>query len=282
MALIKAHTPEAGTSGGVQEIRLLQGDVDHKSWWQWWNTIAVIVLLLVAIIMLFLPKLAPKDHASVWFLLDWYALGFLGIVLALSVHMLYRQHTLTLLRNQIRTRTDNLYELAVLDPLTGLYNRRFVEDRLRAEIARAERHGDALMVLLLDLDAFKRINDRFGHAAGDLVLREVAHRIRRAVRASDFAVRMGGDEFLVLLPECPSEKVDLVLSRLAPFDMNSGEEKISVSISAGYAQYQPGETVEHLVGRADEALYARKAARVGLTGLAGLTSTARNTTVVES
>lgn len=93
---------------------------------------------------------------------------------------------------------------------------------------------------------------------------------------------MGGDEFLVLLPECPSEKVNLVLSRLAPFDMNSGEEKISVSISAGYAQYQPGETVEHLVGRADEALYARKAARVGLTGLAGLTSTARNTTVVES
>lgn len=137
MALIKTHTPEAGTAGGVQEIRLLQDNVDHKNWWQWWNTIAVIVLLLVAIIMLYLPKLAPRDHASVWFLLDWYALGFLSIVLALSVHMLYRQHTLTLLRNQIRTRTDNLYELAVLDPLTGLYNRRFVEDRLRAEIARA-------------------------------------------------------------------------------------------------------------------------------------------------
>jgi two-component system cell cycle response regulator len=172
--------------------------------------------------------------------------------------------------------------LAVLDPLTGLYNRRFVEDRLRAEIARAERHGDALMVLLLDLDAFKGINDRLGHAAGDLVLREVAHRIRKAVRASDFAVRMGGDEFLVLLPECPPEKVNLVLSRLAPFDMNSGEEKISVSISAGYAQYQRGETVEHLVGRADEALYARKAARVGLTGLSGTTSTAQKIMVVES
>jgi GGDEF domain-containing protein len=160
----------------------------------------------------------------------------LGLIFGFATAALYQQYVIRRLRRQLaaqpktvtahQMRANNLYELAVLDPLTGLYNRRFVEERLQSEIAPAERHGDALIVLLLDLDDFKQINDHFGHAAGDLVLKELAHRIRRAVRASDFAVRMGGDEFLVLLPECPPDKVKLVLTRLGPIDIDFGEGTI--------------------------------------------------------
>jgi diguanylate cyclase (GGDEF)-like protein len=195
----------------------------------------------------------------------------LGLIFGFATAALYQQCVIRRLRRQLaaqlktvtahQMRANNLYELAVLDPLTGLYNRRFVEERLQSEIAPAERHGDALIVLLLDLDDFKQINDHFGHAAGDLVLKELAHRIRRAVRASDFAVRMGGDEFLVLLPECPPDKVKLVLTRLGPIDIDFGEGTISVTSSKGFAQYQVGETVEQLVARADPALYTSKADR---------------------
>lgn len=257
MTSIKSQTPETRTYGREPEIRLLQRRMDRKNRWQWWNAVVVTVLLLVAIVVFSLSQRLQSDDSS----LTLYLPGLLGLVLIFSVHTLYQQHVLKLLRNQIRPRIDNLYELAVLDPLTGLYNRRFVEDRLRSEIARAKRHSEPLMVLASDLDDLKQINDRLGHAAGDLVLTELAHRIRKAVRGSDFAVRMGGDEFLVLLPGCPPEKVKVVLSRLAPFEMDFGGEKIGVSSSAGYAQYQPGDTVEQLLGRADRALYAAKAAR---------------------
>jgi diguanylate cyclase (GGDEF)-like protein len=126
---------------------------------------------------------------------------------------------------------------------------------LRTEIANADKRGDQLIVLLLDLDNFKGINDRFGHAAGDLVLKEFARRLSKGVRASDTAVRLGGDEFLVILPECPPEKMDVVLSRLTDFVVEMGQDRIPVSSSRGWAQY------EELMTRADEALYAHKAMR---------------------
>jgi len=259
MNQLKPQTPDSRTQDREHEIRLIQRRMDRKNRWQWWNAVAVIILLLVTIIVLSFPQ---QDHISpLWSQLPLYVRGLLGLLLLLSIYTLYQQHLLKLLRNQIRPRIDNLYELAVLDPLTGLYNRRFVEDRLRTEIARADRYGEPLMVLVSDLDDLKGINDRLGHAAGDLVLTEIAHRIRKAVRASDFAVRMGGDEFLVLLPGCPPEKVKVVLARLAPFEMDFEGEKINVSASSGYTQYQTGESVEQLLGRADQSLYAAKAAR---------------------
>jgi two-component system cell cycle response regulator len=114
-------------------------------------------------------------------------------------------------------------------------------------------------VLLLDLDNFKGINDRLGHAAGDLVLKEFARRLNKAIRGSDIAVRLGGDEFLVILPECPPEKVEVVLSRLKDFEIEIGQDKIQVSSSRGWAQYEVADTAEELIRRADEALYAHKA-----------------------
>jgi two-component system, cell cycle response regulator len=198
--------------------------------------------------------------------------GLLGVVIIFNLYMLYQQHLLGRLRiylasqlevaTEQQVRAEAFYELAILDPLTGLYNRRFSEEQLCTEIARADRCGNPLVVLLLDLDNFKGINDRYGHSAGDLVLKEFARRLGKGIRGSDVAVRLGGDEFLVILPECPPEKIDIVLSRLSDFEIETGQDTIPVSSSRGWAQYESADTAEQLLKRADEAMYANKAMRL--------------------
>jgi diguanylate cyclase (GGDEF)-like protein len=160
-----------------------------------------------------------------------------------------------------RARADKLYGLSILDPLTGLHNRRFGEERLIEEIARSESSSEPLAVILFDLDYFKEINDKFGHAVGDLALKQFSRRLRRAIRSCDVPVRIGGDEFLVILPECPRDKVETILSRIETPKIEFAGQKIPVQYSTGRAHYQYSDTMESLLGRADETLYAEKAAR---------------------
>ena len=160
-----------------------------------------------------------------------------------------------------RIRADQLYGLSILDPLTGLHNRRFGQERLAEEIARSDRNGEPVAVLLIDLDYFKEINDQFGHAAGDAALKEFSRRLRRAIRACDVPVRIGGDEFLVILPECPREKVDAILTRMETPEIQFNSQTITIGYSVGRAHYQTCDTTETMLGRADESLYGAKAAR---------------------
>ena len=111
---------------------------------------------------------------------------------------------------------------------------------------------------MLDLDNFKPLNDRYGHPVGDLVLRGFAERLTRAIRGSDLAVRIGGDEFVVLLPECQPGQVEVVLQRLRQQEIDLDGDKFSLCFSAGWADYQTGESPEQLLQRADQALYAEK------------------------
>ena len=160
-----------------------------------------------------------------------------------------------------RKRAEKFYGLSILDPLTGLHNRRFGKERLEEEIERAERSGDPLALMIFDLDHFKEINDQFGHAAGDAALKEFSRRLKKAVRAGDVPIRMGGDEFLVILPDCPREKVNVILSRLGAPEVLVDCTKIPVKYSVGRSQYQFTDTIETMLKRADEVLYAQKRAR---------------------
>ena len=146
------------------------------------------------------------------------------------------------------------------DSLTGLYNRRFAEQRLAAEVARSERKGHPLTILTLDLNNFKEINDTHGHPAGDLVLQEFAARLNNVIRGGDLAVRLGGDEFLVLLPECTSQQLQLVLGRLGSLQVDWHGQEIPITFSAGWKQYEMGERPKEMLARADELLYTRKRA----------------------
>ncbi|MEM7430973.1 MAG: DUF484 family protein [Pseudomonadota bacterium] len=156
------------------------------------------------------------------------------------------------------------------DVLTGWHNRRYLQVRLQEELARARRDGRNLVCLMIDVDHFKKVNDQWGHAAGDAVLRELAHRIDSQVRASDVAARYGGEEFVVLMPDTDTASGEKLAERVrreiasAPFDLPNGEST-TVTISIGIADVAPQQgsndlkTVgESLIARADVALYKAK------------------------
>ncbi len=158
-----------------------------------------------------------------------------------------------------------LEEMSVRDALTGIFNRGHIEARLRDEVARSRRHGDPLSVILLDVDDFKRVNDRHGHKAGDTVLREVVRRITGNLRQHDVCGRYGGEEFTVVLPGTDLPSARVVAERLrravACQAVETSAGPIKLSITLGVAQLDP-DTIDHemLLDRADRALYQGKRA----------------------
>jgi diguanylate cyclase (GGDEF)-like protein len=163
--------------------------------------------------------------------------------------------------DKVEVLAQEVYKMALLDPLTGLFNRRYIEQRLEDEIKRSQRHGRALSVILFDLDEFKQVNDTYGHGAGDALLKAFADRLSRATRGSDASARYGGDEFLVVLPECKPENVQHVLKRLEGIRVEVEGRNLSVALSAGWAELISGESAKELLARADTALYANKRAK---------------------
>src|SRR5437879_4507265 len=159
---------------------------------------------------------------------------------------------------------EKLHEQAMRDKLTGLYNRHYVEEWFDLELRRAQRHGRAIAAIMLYIDDFKRFNDSFGHEAGDLVLRELAGVLERSTRGSDVASRHGGEEFLVLLPECPFDaalcKAEQLREEVAKLELRyDGRPLGPVSVSLGVAAFPDhARESEELLRRADEALYLAK------------------------
>jgi len=149
------------------------------------------------------------------------------------------------------------------DALTGLANRRSAEERLEAAHADALRHHEPLSVLVLDLDHFKRINDRHGHAAGDHVLQAVGRILHQELRGGDFGARYGGEEFLVLLPHCAGEQAleiaERIRERIATMRVQVDGKVLRITVSIGAASLVAGESVATLLVRGDAALYAAKA-----------------------
>jgi diguanylate cyclase (GGDEF)-like protein len=217
------------------------------------------------------PVIFSSLHGGIRLNVEAVAYGALALVLAMQIRDLFRHGRTALVRERLshqlkaavrqKIRANKLYDLAILDPLTGLHNRRFGEERLAEEVARSERNGDPLALLLFDLDYFKEINDQHGHAAGDAALKEFSRKIKKAIRACDVPVRIGGDEFLVILPECPREKVDTILERIGSPELRWNSQTISIRYSIGRSQHQVCDTKESMLQRADEILYAAKAAR---------------------
>jgi diguanylate cyclase (GGDEF)-like protein len=160
-------------------------------------------------------------------------------------------------------------QLAELDALTGLHNRRSFHETLAREVARAHRYQRELALLVLDLDDFKRINDRVGHLAGDTVLAEVAERLRDVVRAADVACRIGGDEFAIVLPESTLADAEGLYRRLqAAMAKRPLGQAEHLSVSAGLAELRADDDAVRFFERADRALYGAKAAGKGTLAVA--------------
>jgi two-component system cell cycle response regulator len=162
-------------------------------------------------------------------------------------------------------RSQKLLQLATSDPLTGLFNRGYVDDRLGMELSRARRYGKRLTVAVIDADRFKSLNDAHGHSVGDLVLRKIGEILRGSFRESDTAGRYGGEEFVVILPETDIEAAQQKLESLrelvanTPIALTKRGEKVHVTISAGLASFpQDGEDAEELFALADERMFHAK------------------------
>ncbi|HEV8468604.1 MAG TPA: GGDEF domain-containing protein [Candidatus Limnocylindria bacterium] len=161
-------------------------------------------------------------------------------------------------REQLREESQRAFRIAITDELTGLYNRHFLREQLNLANSLAPRHGRPYSVLAFDIDGLKSINDTFGHAAGDAALVAFASELRKAVRAEDVAVRLGGDEFLVLLPETSAEEAALVGERLLEALHSESRDDRVRGVSAGVVGWTPGSGAEDLMRRADALVYESK------------------------
>jgi two-component system cell cycle response regulator len=165
---------------------------------------------------------------------------------------------------RLRDNVQMSIEMAITDPLTGLYNRRYMETHVKTLVDQAAARGRPLAIMMLDIDYFKSINDSWGHDTGDDVLREFAIRIKKSIRGIDLACRYGGEEFVVVMPETDMAVATMVAERLRraiagePFAIQQGVRSIDVTISIGIAELGRDETAATVFKRADQALYRAK------------------------
>jgi diguanylate cyclase (GGDEF)-like protein len=242
--------------------------MDRRQWWLWSAACTIMLLLTIGVASCVFTTLFRGDVPGSSLGLGEAVRGLVGMVLLFNCYTVYQQVVLNRLRQQMSQQIESLanveslatevYKLAALDQLTGLYNRRSAEKRLEEEISRAIRHSRPLNLLLMDIDNLKEINEAHGHAAGDVVLMAFGERLRRAIRGSDQGSRIGGDEFMVVLPECPSGQVQHVINRLRTLTVEYEGATIKVNFSAGWKDYHPGETALEFIRRVDDALFADK------------------------
>src|SRR5438445_11805081 len=257
----------------AKDIQNTMRRMDRREWWLWSYAITITLLLMMGIASFAFPALLSGTGTDSYysFFLNQAVRGLVGLVLIFNVYVIYQQLQITRIRRQLTDQVfavdkvevlaQEVYKMALLDPLTGLFNRRYIEQRLEDEISRSQRHGRALSVILFDLDEFKQVNDTYGHGAGDALLKALADRLSRPTRGSDASAPYGGDEFLGVLPEGKPGKVQHVLKRLEGIGVEIEGRRLPIALSAGWAELLPGESAKELLVRADAALYANKRAK---------------------
>jgi diguanylate cyclase (GGDEF)-like protein len=255
----KREHPEALAQ--PDEIQRLLKDLEKRDLWLWVFSIAVTMVLAGGLVTLSLSAMRFDLPPFLKFELEQSVRGLIGLVMLFAVYTVYQLFQIHFMRNALieqRLRAEEYRQLALFDPLTGVYNRRAVEMRIGEEIKRCTRRKVPLTLVVLDLNDFKEINDTHGHLAGDVALKEFAQCLKRASRGSDIVGRLGGDEFMILLPECTLMQLKIVLRRLDPLEIEFQKQRIKFSFSAGWATYVEAQSAEEFIHSADQALYARK------------------------
>jgi diguanylate cyclase (GGDEF)-like protein len=245
-------------------IRFSMRRVSHRQWWLW-STALVVMMLLVVGIMSFsgLGVISGDDlyRDRLYVALR----GLVAILLLFSVYILYQQ----LLNHQVQAdiectltkfqeRIERSYKIPGRDFLTNLYNRQFGEERLAAEVSRSEHHANPLAVMRLSVKGLATIRDALGEGCADYANQLFAGCLQKAIRAWDVPVRLGDDEFLILLPECEGKDMESVLGHVNRFAEELGKQQLPVDISAGWAEYFAGEEFQALLLRAERTLQSKR------------------------
>ena len=243
----------------MEEVQDKLRRLERRDWWLWCTALAIIVVLSLGFFSLALLGTPTEDSLLPLARLWQAALAVLGLVLLFSAYIVYQQIQIKKLRSdlaelvaegtRLQTQTAESQRFTLLDPVTGLYNRQFLEQHLAAEVARSLRHGHALNGLIVHLTQFEQIADRYGVAGTDLLLREFTQRLKRSIRSSDLTVRWREDEFLVLLAASSIERIPHILARLSGLEVEIQGERMPVMLAAGWAAYQSGEPTEQFLER---------------------------------
>jgi diguanylate cyclase (GGDEF)-like protein len=263
----RARAPEPSPLEGPGAFRTLQIETElrqlaRSEWWLWLSACAVTLLATSALVLSFLPFLFPHPLHFYEIRPDQAQWGTAAIVVVFDSWLVYRQWLFRRRRKQLSAqnsfseRTGNeISDVSGFDPVTGLYTRVSIEQHLGKEIGRARREKTALSVATIHIDDFAQTTQRYGKAAMDLLLKEFARRLRKAIRGTDFAVRLANADFLLILSECTLGEVKLILNRVGPLEIVSAGEKVQIPYSTGWVDYQPGEPPSDLLKRATQILH---------------------------
>ncbi len=229
----------------------------------WLGRYSVMVSLMLVGAIITLAVLAVQQGAGTFLKirLTEAIFGLIALIVLFNVYTFRQELLIKQLRAQISDKQAqfyNLRNLSMLDPLTGLYNRRFAEQRLASEVARTQRMGHPLALVMLDIKQFGQVNERVGREGGDQALREFSARMSSVIRGSDLAVRLDSDKFMMILPECATEQLNRVVARLAPFELRWKGHEIPLTFVACCKQYRVGESSDEFIARVEQSLVAAK------------------------
>ena len=264
---LRAGKLEPSPLEGSGAFRALQIETDlrhlaRSEWWLWLSAVAVTLLATSALVLSFLPSLFRNANHFYEIRPDQAQWGTAGLVLVFNSWLVYRQWSFRRRRKHLTAQNPfpekgagEFADASGFDPVTGLYNRVSIEQQLGKEIGRVRRENTALSVATIHIDEFPQITERYGKSAVDSLLKEFARRLKKAIRGSDFAVRLGGSDFLLILTECTLGEVKLILNRVGPLEIVSAGEKVALPYSTGWVDYQPGELPSDLLKRATQILH---------------------------
>jgi len=238
--------------------------------WQLWSICALMVVVIALGFSAFLVPsvfwtnmLSRTDQRFVPQLFY----GLISLIVLFNIYILDQKRTLDrtrmhLLREVVES--TKAREMALIDPLTGVFNRRYMDEVFPREISKAHRSGTELSFIMLDIDDFKEINTEFGHFGGDQYLRDVATLLKKTFRGSDTVLRLGGDEFLVVLPETSNRQALRAAERLGwetRWWNQAGHARYEISLSRGVATYRTGMDLKQVLEHADQDMYRTKMER---------------------
>jgi diguanylate cyclase (GGDEF)-like protein len=242
----------------------------EKRDWELWVIVSVTGIMVSAgVLALLIPAAFSGDSIDLHIIISRpLAIGLFVLLALLNTYLVTKRFEMRRLREQLISSTlqnELIEQQSFTDPLTEIYNRRSLDQIAGQFIGQARRRRTPLTFLMVDADNFKQINTRFGHLTGDFVLAEIAAILRSSIRGSDAAVRYGGDEFLILLPDTTADGALNVEQRIGVKldDWNKADnlEGFRLSLSIGAVEWRDGETLDEVLDAADRKMYEHKSER---------------------
>jgi len=249
----------------LQQAEVELRRLGRRELWLWFSAFFVTFLSAIALLLSSFRSLFLHSAHFYEIRADQARWGVMCLLLLFNGWLLYRQWTFRRARKQLTHVTQENGETqspsdlptspSGMDPATGLYTRTSIEQQLGKEIARARRQNTSLSVATIHLDDFAGLTEHYGLSAMDQAIKELARRLKKACRGSDFAVRLSNEDFLLVLPECSLGEVQKVLNRLGSLVVDCSGRKVELGCITGWVDYQPGDLPSDLLKRASQILH---------------------------